>query len=330
MENNAIDTISSGLLGRRAVTWHETADATGEKYRVVLKRKNSLVVPLGAVALSPSLGVFLRAISAHRVFGFNNGQRREKLFYENVDEKLRRNLPHFLGAKETFGGQNVTIIMEELPRGRSADYGDLRKIIDVITDFHAVYYDKRESVEWMKLNHYTPRDYRRARGTLRSLFRYYYDENVKLYGKRLAKTMVEFIENVDKEYAEVMDCQTLTHNDLTPRNIAICDGKVILYDWELACFQNPEHDLVELLFTTVDDNCTSEQICETVKYFRTQTDERTGRKMSDAKFAKTLRFNALEYCVNRLAIYRAYSKKHPSEMAKRCERNMRKVLEVCV
>ena len=325
-----IDTISSKFSKGRAIVPYEVIDTKNEKHRIVIKHKNSLVVPLGATQLSPNFGVFLKVVYAHRIFGFNNGRRREKLFYEKVDNSLRTVLPQFLGAHELPKGQNVSLAMMKFSQGHEANFDDLHRIIDLITNFHAKYYGKRKTIEEMNLNYYTPKDYHRARGTLRALFRYYYDDNVRIYGEKLARVISDFVDCIDEEYMTVMDNQTLTHNDLTPRNIYIDDEKIIIYDWELACYQNPEHDLVELLFTTVDDGCTSAQIREVITYFHRQLANKTRREISNEEFAKIMRFNALEYVVNRLAIYRSYSKKNPCELAKRCERNARKVLEACL
>jgi len=181
----------------------------------------------------------------------------------------------------------------------------------------------------MKLNHYTPEDYRRSRDTLKALFDYYYDENVKIYGKKLTKDVADFIDHIDAEYAEVMDHQTLTHNDFTPRNLFVDERGIIIYDWELACYQNPEHDLVELLISTIGDDFTDVQIRKIIAYYRKTLAEKTGQKISDAKFAKVMRFNALEYCVSRLAIYRSYSRHSQNSLVKKCVKNARKVLEVC-
>lgn len=325
-----IDTISSKFLGERSIMFYKVIDANEKERYIIVKHKNSLVVPLGAIELSPNFVVFLKVINAHRIFGFNDGQKREKLFYEKVDSSLRGVLPQFLGAHESLGGRSVSLMMEEFPQGRGINFGDLKRIIDSITDFHAKYYGKRVAIQKMRLNHYAPKDYRRARGVLRALFNYYYDENVKIYGIEFAHTMSDFIDQIDKEYAKTMDHQTLTHNDLTPRNVYIDDKKVIIYDWELVCYQNPEHDLVELLFTTVDDDCTLAQIRKVILYYRKQFVAKTQQEISDEGFAKYLRFNALEYCVNRLAIYRSYSEKNYNDLARRCERNARKVLEACL
>ena len=330
LSSKNIDTISSKFLGGKAIVPYKIIDVNNNDCRVVVKHKNSLVVPLGAMALSPSFGVFLKVIGAHRIFGFNNGHVRDKLFYEKIDDSLRGALPHFIGAKESLGKQNVSLVLTEFPQSQKIDNDDLRKILDSITDFHAKYYGKTEVIKEMKLNHYTPDDYRRARGTLRALFEYYYDDNIKIYGKELTSILSEFIDNIDNEYAATMEHQTLTHNDFTPRNIYVNDKKVIIYDWELACYQNPEHDLIELLFTTVDDSFTTEQIRKLIVYFRQQLAKKTKQETNNDVFAKIMRFNALEYVVNRLAIFRSYSKRYQCSLANRCERNARKVLEACL
>ena len=92
-----------------------------------------------------------------------------RLFYEKIDDSLRGDLPHFLGAFESLGGQSVVLVMEEFPQGRKVCFDDLHRILDSVTDFHAKYFGKDDVVQQMKLNHYAPKDYRRARGTLKAL-----------------------------------------------------------------------------------------------------------------------------------------------------------------
>lgn len=83
-----IDTISGKFLGERALVHYKVVDAEGKEHAIVLKRKNSLVVPFGAAELSPNLSTFLKVVYAHRIFGFNDGQKREKLFYEKLEQSL--------------------------------------------------------------------------------------------------------------------------------------------------------------------------------------------------------------------------------------------------
>lgn len=325
-----VDTISGRFLGENAFSRYGVVDGEGVERDVVIKRKNDLVVPLGAMGFSPNIGIFMKVVGAHRIFGFDNGQKREKLFYEKVDDSLRGYLPKILGVHESIGGRNVALVMAKFDGDREAGENDLAAIIDAITDFHAKYYGKREAAREMSLNCYSPEDYRHARGVLRALFDYYRDANEKVYGSELIKVLGDFIDNIDREYAEVMHERTLTHNDFTLRNIAICGDKVIIYDWELACYQNPEHDLVELLISGIDENADEKRIKKLTNYFREQIEDKTRRNVDDVEFAKILRFNALEYCVNRLAIYRSYCVRNHSDAAKKYEKNARKILEVCV
>ena len=328
---NNLDSISGRILSpKHSISRRRVIDAEGVTHDIVIKRKSSLIIPLGAMALSPNPAIFARIMYAHRIFGYSGSHLRDKYVYENINKSFLSFLPHCLTMHKLLGGSRSVIVMEELPEGREVKPGDLCNIIDIITDVHAKYYGNDDIVKQMKLNYYSANDYKRARSTLRAFFDYYHDDTVKIYGEELTKKIQEFIEHMDVDYAETMHHQTLTHNDLTPRNIRISDKEIFIYDWELACYQNPEHDLIELLISTIDDSFTDKNIHNTINYFRTHLTEKTHQQLSDESYKKILRFNALEYCANRLAIYRSYDRHSKDDFIKKCAHNSRRVLEACL
>ncbi|MFC8208796.1 phosphotransferase [[Kitasatospora] papulosa] len=54
--------------------------------------------------------------------------------------------------------------------------------------------------------------------------------------------------------------RTLIHNDFNPRNIAVQDGRLVVYDWELATIDLPQRDVVELLAFTLDADATAADV----------------------------------------------------------------------
>ncbi|WP_246204251.1 phosphotransferase [Streptomyces tailanensis] len=54
--------------------------------------------------------------------------------------------------------------------------------------------------------------------------------------------------------------RTLVHNDFNPRNIAVQDGRFLVYDWELATVSLPQRDVVELLAFALGTDATTADV----------------------------------------------------------------------
>lgn len=54
--------------------------------------------------------------------------------------------------------------------------------------------------------------------------------------------------------------RTLVHNDFNPRNIALRDGRPVVYDWELATVDVPQRDVVELLAFCLGPQTTTDEV----------------------------------------------------------------------
>lgn len=73
--------------------------------------------------------------------------------------------------------------------------------------------------------------------------------------------LLGIIEDADRWTQELNALpRTLVHNDLNPRNIAVGDGRVVAYDWELATVDVPQRDVVELLAFTLSPDATAADV----------------------------------------------------------------------
>ena len=82
---------------------------------------------------------------------------------------------------------------------------------------------------------------------------------------------------------------------------------VILYDWELAAYGNPEHDLIEYLSFVLHEFSDSE-VYDIMEYHRENLFSALDISMSKEEYQKILEFNISEFIVNKLSVYRRAGK----------------------
>lgn len=267
------------------------------------KRKSRLIVSNGIKMLSGTdICLFIQLIKAHKLYGYNSSAIREAALYRGIDPSLKRFLPDIKGTAVNTSGGECFIAMEILPQ-HSNFSGRLYEALDTIALFHARYLDDESSVEKLKLNNYTSADYKRTRGSLARIFRNLSKENTAAFGKSRCSVIEHFINNIHEEFSRVETRRTLTHNDLCDRNICATDDRLCIYDWELACYQNPEHDAMELVISVMD-RLSDAEAKDALHHYRKTMEELTGNVLSDERYSELLRFNTLEYCVNKLSMLR--------------------------
>jgi thiamine kinase-like enzyme len=100
---------------------------------------------------------------------------------------------------------------------------------------------------------------------------------------------------------------TLTHNDFNCRNICLRDEteeiRLVVYDWELACYQNPQHDVIEFLAYVLPEKTSKATIDEYAEYYRSRLEEKTGLSFSKDEFHRILYLNAVELGLVRFNLY---------------------------
>lgn len=100
--------------------------------------------------------------------------------------------------------------------------------------------------------------------------------------------------------------RTLVHNDFNPRNIARHDGRVVVYDWELATVDVPQRDVVELLAFTLGPEATAEDVDDLLAVHAdalTTTAPETARTFGAAERHRGYRVALRTFLMSRLALY---------------------------
>lgn len=237
----------------------------------------------------------------HKIFGYNHSYIREIKFYKNVKNSLKNYLIHIDGCYCNNILDKYFIAMDNIANHQPIAPKDYKKILEIITEFHKTYYNQYSSIKKLSLNHYTESDYKKCKKAMLTLFNEL--DNNKYFDNNKILKINNFINNIDKEYRQVLFHQTLTHNDFSPRNIFLDKEQIYIYDWELACYQNPEHDLIEFLvfvLDKLDDN----EVKDLISYFKSLLLEKINVQINQNTYKKIIEFNVLEYVVNRLSLLR--------------------------
>lgn len=284
--------------------------ADGGEMPVICKYKSRNIIINGAMLLNYNNDprFYAYALRSRKVLGFDHSHFREIVFYQNIDDSLKKYLVEIYGSCRDDSKNLYVIAMRELQNSFPLSRDVIYRIMDAITDFHAFYYNDHSSVERLQLNEYTTKDYILNKPLLRIVFHGLDESNRRLFSENNYSKLTNFLENIDEFHSRLACHSTLTHNDFSPRNIFWDEESVHIYDWELACYQNPEHDLVEFIIMIMSDLSDAE-ILEWMQCFKRLLYEKIDVSISDEEYHKIIQFNIMEYCVNRMSVLRAANRR---------------------
>ena len=300
VNNNSITNKVS--LGKPSIYIYEIEFDNNTRITFVGKWKSKKIIIKGISLISnKDIKIATLLTKNHKIFGYNKSYIREILFYKNINSALKKYLINTKG----FYCNNLTdtyfIAMDYITESEKIVKKDYKKILDTITDFHKTYYNQKSSVKELCLNYYEIDDYKKCKKVMLEMFNKL--NNKKIFNTNKILKINNFIKNIDNEYKQVLFHKTLTHNDLSPRNIFLNNGKVYIYDWELACYQNPEHDLIEFLVFVLHE-LNDNEIKNLIEYFKKILCEKLDIQIDNDTYKKIIDFNVLEYVVNRLTLLR--------------------------
>ena len=266
-----------------------------ETKEVVVKNSSSKIVLNGIKLLSNDNPLILFGlIKNHAFFNYDHSRLREKSIYENIDEKLKMNFITYYGTYKN------NIVLDYINIKNDFDY---KKIISKIASIHAFYYNQPEIIKKFHLNNNTPDMYKKCRKTLLRMYKELDNSNIN---KEL--NIEEFIINSEKYITKYQHHKSLTHNDFSPRNILMDSKRIYLYDWELASYQNPEHDLIELL-VYITNELTDNETINFIKQYEKELYTKIKIKFTSEQYKEILLLNLKDFIAIRLTMLRLTSKK---------------------
>lgn len=296
----------------------------GRDVEFVGKKKSGLIIAKGIGVLADGDPILaLSLVMSHNVYSFNKSWLRESVIYNGICGDIREHMPVLLGSYENMVGKSSFMALSRIPVIAPPTKADVYGITDVISEVHGRYYNDESAVNKLCLNSYTVKDYRRCKKSMKKLFNNLGAENMRIFGEKKTAMINRFADIIDTKFTCTFSHRTLTHNDLTNRNISVGSGDVMIYDWELACYGNPEHDMIELL-STVMDGMTGDEVLDVLAYHR----KKLPCDISDNAYREILVFNLFEYTLNKLSILRYMDRKLGAGHSEKVVRNVSALFDI--
>ncbi|MBE7018888.1 MAG: hypothetical protein E7413_03300 [Ruminococcaceae bacterium] len=317
--------ISTRILSKKGSVFRYNVEfSDGTKTTFIGKRKSAIILAKGAKMLAEhNIPLFLAICMRNKTFGFQKGWKREAYIYQKMPKKLRKHLPLLYGADIRPLGKTGFLAMEEFSFSTPVSKENIYQIIDGILPIHNHFFNQPNAVKDLCINRFSAKDYKKEKRILKKIFDHLGDNVLSILGEKKVQTIHRFADRLDEEAKQVSFHQTLTHNDFSNRNIAVTPKKVIFYDWELATFQNPEHDIVELVLSVMDDMSPEE-----IKNVFTYHKEHLPIAISEETYRKLLRFNLLEFCIIKLSLIRGADIRLQLNYANRIAKNIATLMDL--
>ncbi|MGW2051331.1 phosphotransferase [Streptomyces sp. NPDC001858] len=195
---------------------------------------------------------------------FTDAHRRELAVYRRTENALTDLLPRCYGLLEDAEREAYVILMERL-RDDSGPWTRERvdDTICAVARVHGHWLGRDQEVLAEGWLHRVPEpaSLAKARELWEALVLHATAELPDLFGSSRSQILLAIVEDADYWTQELHALpRTLVHNDLNPRNIAVQDGRLVVFDWELATVDVPQRDVVELLAFTLGPEVTATEV----------------------------------------------------------------------
>ncbi len=251
------------------------------------------------------------------IFCLEESNLREIAIYEMEDETLARFHPKIHGTIVDHDRELYAILMEDLTGSKYYDsierqiiwkQEEIGLVLQDMALMHARFMDKFHELHETNVLKLTPEFACGARELLKELTRFNKKRYPELIDKRLGSLLQEGLEGFEEMVTRMSDfAMTLTHNDFNPRNLCFKKTKegytTVLYDWELAFFQNPQHDLVEFLLFVLPPEATRADYLRYGQLYLRRLEGILRQEMGEETFFKILDLNALYFALVRMNLY---------------------------
>ncbi len=330
VSSDGIDSITGAIsLKNRSIRKFRVAFDDNTNITAVCKYKSKRIIRNGIRIMNcqNSPRVYVQLVLNHRIYGFENSHIRETCFYKALPKELCGGIIDIYGLYYDRQTKQHMVVMKEQSGSAPENFNDLIRVINVITDFHSYYYNDDFVIKLFCLNNITTEGYKKSQKLIKLLFESVSDENTVLYSKNNLEILKTFADDLPKEHSLLPYHNSLCHNDLSKRNILCEDDRVYIYDWELAAYRNPEHDLIDLIASAAD-GLSDGEIFELIEYFRRTLSEKTGERLDDEMFWRLIRFNLLEYTLTRATLLRIANIKMKRDFILKIAHNTNRLMDI--
>ena len=251
------------------------------------------------------------------IFGFDNCNERELEIFSNPGE-LKKFMPEIFGTCKNQHSDFFAILMEDLSNHKLIDSvnkfeqwqeSDIKNVLKDLASFHSIFFNKLSLIpkSWL-IEENSIVKLKNASSFLAEFTNYNALRFPNIISDDLKNNYNDFIKDIEYNL-EKMDKyhKTLCHNDFNLRNICLKETKerdsLVMYDFELARFQNPQSDLIEFLIFVLPNNNFIENFYKYTLYYIETLEKETKQTFDKHEFFEILKINLFFAGITRYNLY---------------------------
>jgi hydroxymethylglutaryl-CoA reductase (NADPH) len=253
------------------------------------------------------------------IFEYNNCHMREINFYKYATRSLLDYCPQVYGIATDATKELYALLLEDISSlshyntiNNPIDWWDDASItcaLDGIADIHGIFFRNPDAIPKDFFLHTINHESFTAAGELfESLLANNAQRNSSIIDGATRSVYEKYLSDLSYNIKKLTSYpRTLVHNDFQPRNICLRrveDGyRLVIYDWELMAYHNPQVDIVEFLVSVLPEDMDMETFDHYCDYYYRALTEKTGERLDKRDFDDVLRDNAVYLGVSRYNMY---------------------------
>lgn len=247
---------------------------------------------------------------------YANCEQKEIQVYHALTNLTNPSIPSFYGAKIDEQAEIYLLFMERLDAGNmllfnSENHPDKwteqlkMNAIQAIHDIHTTFVNDAAKGNVPSVVVFDP-------SKALELYRQFNRLNAKDYEWLNMEDSFQYLDSVLDQWTEEMPVKksklTLVHNDFNPRNVGVrLDGRLCIYDWELASYNIPQRDVFEFLAFTLVEDFTSSELESVLKQHFHMMKEWNDTTYSYQDYLDDFKIAGDEFLLTRVSFYLAGS-----------------------
>jgi len=255
--------------------------------------------------------------SQSHIFCLEDSHLREISIYRNAPDELLRFCPVIYGTMVDHSKEIYAVLMEDLT---GSDYYDsifhiqswndqaIKTVLRDMAAMHSLYFNRYHALGHMDIQKMDMDFVCSGSALMEELTHFNAQRYPDLVPDGVMGKYVDFMENLDMQVDKMLSFPlTLTHNDFNPRNLCLRTGSAspvtVLYDWELALFQNPQHDLIEFMVFVMKDGSSRNDYLRYADFYIQCLEKGLSAPIDRTHFVEVLDLNALFLALVRMNLY---------------------------
>ena len=311
---------------------------------IIVKYKSDKIIQKGNFVTNPFRDKVMSKLykEYNYVFGFDNSFKREMLIYENISKNVSKFIPKTYNTIINEAKREYVVVMEKFKDkdfrvfNSFEDYiwekEDIKIVLRDIARIHSEYLNNYDSIKKSAYLNIIDGDFYKD---AKEYLLYTLNKTNREYPQYISqhhKLITNFITNIEKNL-KVLDTypKTLSHNDFNPRNLNITNNnELLLFDWELACIQSPQHDVAEFFIFLINNEFKKDEMDEFLIYYKTCLERYSNITLDDDLFMHVFKICLLDLMINRLNLYLLSNKILRFKFIKKVYKNINKLISIYI